>query len=155
VNLVRYISSVFNRRFDLKSGIVISFFIALALNYTGVWQTALIAGIITGVLVKKRSSSAGFIGVALSWAVALMILSSRNPVVPLLMLFVQILRFPPSFYWLPPIVTVLIGGLLGALGASISATAYQLLKAIQARNTPDAPNSCMKKEALEKEKSRR
>jgi len=147
---VRNISSIFNRRFDLKSGIVISFFIALALNYTGVWQTALIAGFIAGILVKKRGVSAGFVGVALSWAVALIILSSRNPVVPLLMLFVQILRFPPSFYWLPPIITVLIGGLMGALGASMSATAYQLLTAIQARNPPEAPNSRIKKEVLEK-----
>lgn len=152
---MRYISSIFKRRFDLKSGIVISFLIALLLNYIRIWQTALIAGFIVGVIAKKRGVTAGFIGVALSWAVALIILSSTNPVVPLLMLFVQILRFPPSFYWLPPTITVLIGGLLGALGASISVTAYQLLTAIQARNPPTAPNSHMKKEALEKERSRR
>lgn len=142
---MRNISSIFNRRFDLKSGIVISFSLGLALIYTGVWQTALIAGFITGGLVKKRGISAGFVGVTLSWALTLMILSSTNPVVPLLMLFVQVLRFPPSFYWLPPLVTILIGGLLGALGASISATACQLRSAIQARNPPAAPNSSLKK----------
>ncbi len=130
---MRYISSLFKQRFDLKSGILIAFIIALILNYTGIWQTALIAGFIVGGLAKKRSVSAGFIGVALSWAVAIMILSLTNPVVPLLMLFVQVMRFPPGFYWLPPAATVLIGGLLGALGASLTTGAYQLMKAIQTR----------------------
>ena len=131
---MKHLTIAFNRRFDTKIGIALAFILGLLLNYTGFWQTALIAGFLVGGLVKKRGVSSGFIGVALSWAVALMILSSTNPVVPLLMLFVQILRFPPSFYWLPLTITVLIGGLLGALGASISAIASQLLTEIEARS---------------------
>ena len=130
---MKRLSTIFNRRFDTKIGIALAFLLGLLFNYTGFWQTALIAGFIVGGLVKKRGVSTGFIGVALSWVVSLMVLSSSHPVVPLLMLFVQILRFPPSFYWLPYTITVLIGGLLGALGASLSATTHQLLTIFQAR----------------------
>lgn len=114
------------------------FLLAILLVYTGIWQLAFVAGYVGGFLGKRgrRDFALGFLGVALAWGghLAWVYLFSQGAAVA--GLFVEILGLSGAAI-VVPILTLLIGGIAGGLGALLGAYAAQLaFPAKPAASTP-------------------
>lgn len=95
--------------------------LAVLLEFSGFWQTMLIAGFLGGLLAKEllKGVTAGFLGVLIAWG----------------------LHFVFIWLWVPQnfniafqaasaliYITVLLGGFLGGLGGAIGALIFMLIK---------------------------
>lgn len=104
---------------NILSGIIITFIFALVFEIIGLWQAMIAAGIL-GSLVVKRSGLAflvGFSGVTLCWLVFLTYAEIRHEIFPLMKITSQIVMLPENLSFLIFIGTLILGGILGGIGA--------------------------------------
>lgn len=104
-------------------GLCLAMALAALLELTGYWQTMLLAGIAAGLWVGGgwRGFGAGALGVLLAWAGYLAVFALTGPLGALSRLFVGIAGLDPSgaLAWLPVILTLMIGLLLGGAGGCL------------------------------------
>ncbi|MBD3227537.1 MAG: hypothetical protein GF329_05040 [Candidatus Lokiarchaeota archaeon] len=110
----------------LLTGFILAFGLSLALELTGIYLLMILVGIIAGIFVKKgwHSFLVGFIGVALAWGVYFVLFAFLGPLDELFKLIGLILGLNGSVLM---IISILIGGLLGGVGALIGAYVFQLI----------------------------
>ncbi|TFF90261.1 MAG: hypothetical protein EU548_03935 [Promethearchaeota archaeon] len=110
----------------LLTGFILAFFLSLAIELTGIYLLMIIVGIIAGILIKKgwHSFIVGFGSVALAWGIYFILFSFIGPLGELLNLIGVILGVHGS---LLIFISILLGGLLGGVGALVGAYAFQLI----------------------------
>lgn len=95
--------------------------LAVLLEFSGLWQTMLIAGFFGGLLAKKLSKGiiAGFLGVSMAWGLHFVFIWLWAPQ-----------SFNIAFQTASTLIylTVLLGGSLGGLGGAIGALTFMLAK---------------------------
>ena len=110
----------------LLLGFIISFFLALSLELTGIYLLMILAGAIAGVFIKKGwiSFIVGFASVSLAWGIYFIIFSFIGPLNDLFQLIGSIIGVSGSILM---ILSIIIGGLLGGTGALVGAFIMQLI----------------------------
>jgi hypothetical protein len=112
---------VLNRTGGFWAALGATTLLAVLLEFSGFWQTMLIAGFLGGVLAKKllNGVAAGFLGVAIAWGLHFVFIWLWTP---------QSLNI--AFHIASTLIylTVLLGGLLGGLGGAIGALTSALMK---------------------------
>lgn len=118
----------FRRAHEWRTVLFAVFFLAILFVYTGVWQLAFLAGYVGGFLGKRprRDFALAFLGGALAWGGHLLWVYLFTPAGALASLFAEILGLSAGFGVIIPVLTLLIGGFAGGLGALVGAYAGQL-----------------------------
>ncbi len=104
------------------------FLLSLLLVYTGWWQLAFVAGYVGGFLGMRarREFVLGFLGVGFGWGAHLAWTYATAAGAALASLFAQVLGLPAGAGVVVPVLTLVIGGITGGLGALLGAYAGQL-----------------------------
>lgn len=122
------------RSHDGKTVLFAAFLLAILLVYTGVWQLVFVAGYVAGFLGKRprRDFLLAFLGGALAWGGHVLWFYLYYPAGDLTSLFVQLLGLPAGLGFVVPVLTLLIAGIVAALGALVGAYAGLLLPSADA-----------------------
>ncbi len=115
----------FMRRENVVLGLVVSTGLAMVLELTGVYWLMIVAGGVAGFLVKKGwlSFIIGFAAVAIGWGVYLIVYTTTSPLQYFLGLVGKAMDMPGEIVVLA---TLVIGGMMGGLGALVGAYVTQL-----------------------------
>jgi hypothetical protein len=115
----------FVRRENVVLGLVVATGLAMLLELTGVYWLMIVAGGVAGFLVKRgwRSFLIGFAAVVIGWGVYLLAYASTSPLQRFLGLVGTALGMPGEVV---VVATLVIGGLMGGLGALVGAYVTQL-----------------------------
>lgn len=120
--------SAFRRAHAWNTVLFSVFLLAIVLVYTGIWQLAFVAGYVGGFLGKRgrRDFALGFLGVAFAWGGHLVWVYAFAQGGAVASLLAEILGLSAGAGVVVPILTLLIGGIVGGLGALLGAYAGQL-----------------------------
>ncbi len=124
-----------SRRFHIKGffyseqliiGFIITFGLALLLELTGIYLLMLLVGGVAGFLVKRGwlSFIIGFMSVSLAWGIYFIVFAFIGPLGEFFELIGSIIGISGAILM---ILSLLIGGLLGAIGALVGAYITQLV----------------------------
>ena len=106
---------------------LIAFVLALLLLLTRTWQLAFLAGFVGGMLARPRRAFAiGALGVGLAWAGYLAYLFAFTPAQAVAGLFMDILGAGADAWWFLPLLTVVLGILVGGAGGLVGQTSARL-----------------------------
>ncbi|MHC1590616.1 MAG: hypothetical protein ACXQS8_00860 [Candidatus Helarchaeales archaeon] len=113
-------------------GLCLAYLWGIILEFTGAWYTMFIAGAIGGIFAKNgwKSFLIGFIGVFLSWLTIFGILMSNGSFFGLLNMLTNVLgsmlgiSIPAILFF---IIALLLGGILGGIGAINAGFATQII----------------------------
>ena len=106
---------------------LVAFVLALLLLLTRTWQLAFLAGFVGGMLARpRRGFVIGTLGVGLAWAGYLVYLFAFTPAQALASLFLDILGAGAGAWWLLPLLTVVLGLLVGGVGGLVGQTSSRL-----------------------------
>ena len=121
----------FLRRENVVLGLVVSTALAMVLELAGIFWLMIVAGSVAGFLVKKGwlSFIIGFAAIAIGWGVYLIVYAVTSPFQRFLGIVGAAIGIPGEVVVLA---TLVIGGLMGGLGALVGAYVTQL--AIQDRS---------------------
>ena len=100
-------------------GFFIVFVTAIILDLIIGWLSALIAGVCAGLYFRKSSKAfwIGFLGVGTAWLLIVFGPAIWIPTVELAGKLVQVFGFSAEFFFLMFLLTALLGGIIGGLGA--------------------------------------
>jgi hypothetical protein len=115
----------FVRRENVVLGLAVSTGLAMVLELAGVFWLMIVAGGVAGFLVKRGwlSFFVGFAAIAIGWGVYLVVFASTSPLQRFLGIVGTVLGMPGEVVVLA---TLVIGGLMGGLGALVGAYVTQL-----------------------------
>jgi hypothetical protein len=110
-------------------GFLIAFITAIILDMLIDWPSALFAGILTGVCLRKASPTfwIGFGGVGAAWLLMTLVPAIWASTVKLAEKLVQVPGLSAPFAFLMFLLTGLVGGILGGLGAANAAAIYNII----------------------------
>ena len=97
----------------------ITFILACIFEFIGFWQGMVIAGIAGSLMCNRPSQAffAAFLGVFLCWFLILLYGEIFHQIFPIMKITTKILMLPENLSWLIFLITMLLGGILGGLGA--------------------------------------
>ncbi len=131
--------------FSVRVVFLSTFLLAELLLLTGTWQLAYLAGFLAGILSSRirRALILGAAGVVVAWAAYLVYVFVAGAGLQLANLVGQILGVGPGSWWLLTFLTLILGGLLGAVGGMTGCTAARLFlwESPAPAADPDAPKS--------------
>jgi hypothetical protein len=112
---------VLNKIAGFWAALGVTILLAVLLEFSGFWQTMLIAGFFGGLLAKNllKGGIAGFLGVSIAWWLHLVFFWALVP-----QSFNIAFQIASTLIYL----TVLLGGLLGGLGGAIGAQTSLLIE---------------------------
>ncbi|HUY00767.1 MAG TPA: hypothetical protein VMV49_14495 [Candidatus Deferrimicrobium sp.] len=102
------------------SGLGMAVILGFLLELTGLWYLMLLAGGVAGFFIKKPaplSFLVGFCGIAIVWFCFFVYFMTIGPLSEFLVLITSILGFLESSPGILILITIIIGGILGGLGA--------------------------------------
>jgi hypothetical protein len=107
---------------------LLTLFLAIALQFTGIWIMMIIAGAIGGLLLKRQRSAflVGFVSVASAWLVLYAIMTLIGNAMLVAEFFVGLLGLS-GLGWLIIAIGCVLGGLLGGFGAVLSRATIELI----------------------------
>ena len=111
-----------------RLGFFIAFVTAIILDLLIGWPSALVAGVLAGLCLRKASTAfwIGFFAVGAAWLIMSIAPGLWFPTVKLTAKLVQVLGLSANFAFLMFLLTGLIGGILGGFGAANAATACNI-----------------------------
>ncbi|HLE54624.1 MAG TPA: hypothetical protein VI999_05255 [Thermoplasmata archaeon] len=126
---------------DVRTTFLLAFFFAELLLLTGTWQLAWIAGFVAGMLSSRasRASLLGALAVAVAWSAYLVYVFVAGQGLQLADLAGQILGMGPGSWWLLTAMTLLLGILVGAVGAVTGYAGSRLFLWTEPPAAPDSP----------------
>jgi hypothetical protein len=115
----------FLRRENVVLGLVVSTALAMVLELAGIYWLMIVAGAVAGFMVKKGwlSFIIGFAAIAIGWGVYLIVYAATSPFQRFLDIVGAAIGIPGEVVVLA---TLVIGGLLGGIGALVGAYVTQL-----------------------------
>ena len=115
----------FLRRENVDLGLVVSTALAMVLELAGIFWLMIVAGGVAGFMVKKGwlSFIIGFAAIAIGWGVYLIVYAVTSPFQRFLGIVGAAIGIPGEVVVLA---TLVIGGLMGGLGALVGAYVTQL-----------------------------
>ncbi|OGS66571.1 MAG: hypothetical protein A3K59_09680 [Euryarchaeota archaeon RBG_19FT_COMBO_69_17] len=127
----------------LRTVFFLAFAAALLLLLARTWQLAFLAGFLAGMFSPRASRAVlfGGLGVALAWAAYLAYVYVVSPAAALSALVVEILGLDASMGFLVPVLTVLLGFLVGAVGGLVGYTGSRVFTWRLAPSEPGAPKA--------------
>ena len=101
------------------TAVFITFILAFLFEFIGFWQGMVIAGIAGSLTINRASQAffAAFLGVFLCWFLILLYGEIFHQILPIMKITAKILMLPENLSWLIFLITMLLGGILGGLGA--------------------------------------
>lgn len=107
-------------------GFISSLLLGLALELTGIYLLMLLAGFVCGIFVKKgwHSFLVGFLSIASAWEIYFIIFSFVGPMGDLLVIIGNLIGIQGGIILM---ITIIIGGLLGGVGALVGAYITQMI----------------------------
>ncbi len=131
------------RDYGIRVVFLATFLLAELLLLTGTWQFAYLAGFLAGILSSRirRALLLGATGVLVAWAAYLVYVFVAGAGLQLADLVGGIFGLGGGSWWLLTVLTLLLGALLGAVGAFTGCAAARLFLWEEPAATPEAPKS--------------
>lgn len=129
--------------YNVRIVFLATFLFAEVLLMTGTWQLAFLAGFLAGILSSRirRAMLVGAAGVMVAWAAYLVYVFVAGEGLQLANLVGEVLGVGAGAWWLLTVLTLLLGAILGALGALTGCTGARLFLWEEPAAAPDAPKS--------------
>ena len=110
-------------------GFLIAFITAIILDLLIGWPSALVAGVLAGLCFRKASPAfwIGALGVGSAWLLMTIVPGIWSPTVKLAGKLVLVLGLSANFSFLMFLLTVIVGGILGGLGAANAVLACNII----------------------------
>jgi hypothetical protein len=114
--------------FNFPTLVLVLTVIAIALQLSGAWVTMLIAGALGALLARRHRTAffAGFISVAIAWAILFIYLSLTTQALAIAEFFIGLLGLS-GMGWLVIVISILLGALLGGFGGLLGRSVVELV----------------------------